>query len=379
MRAVPAGGTEEAAAEAPVGVAAGRLHAAAPEVDPEERALLAFAVAFKGLLRGRMRDAVCVRAEACVARGDLPEEALTEEPIYRWWSAALRAQQDFYVDVTAAIVDRQLEALAATARTIARDPGPGSLTLDPSVRVPTYQAAVDIHCVPGSYFLERIADDVGPGARSELGSLAFAMGRHGAMNEDKGVVAAEFARSFAPDLAIRRILDLGCTIGMSTLAWCDAFPAAEVHAVDVSAPCLRYGHARARALGRCVHFRQADAEALPYPDGSFDVVASHILLHETSRAALPRIFAECHRVLVPGGAMVHVEVPIRDLDPAAAFLARWDAWNNNEPFWGHLAGLDLAGLCVQAGFPQEGVVETVVPSAHQKAGGWLVLAARKPA
>ncbi len=356
-----------------------RLHAAAPEVHPEEQALLDFAVAFKGFLRGPMRAAVLARAEAQAAAGAELETMVPAELVYRWWSAALRAQQEFYVDVTAAIVDRQLEALASTARAIASAPGPGSLVLDPRVKVPSYQAAVDIHCVPGSYFLERIPDDVGPGARSELGSLAFTMGQGGALNEDKGVVAARFVKAHAPDLAVRRILDLGCTIGMSTLAWCDAFPDAEVHAIDVAAPCLRYGHARARALGRAVHFRQADAEAVPFPDGSFDVVTSHILLHETSRAALPRILAECFRLLAPGGFMIHVEVPIRVRDRAAAFLAGWDARNNNEPFWGHLAGLDLAGLCAAAGFPRASVVETVVPSAHGKPGGWLVLAARRPA
>jgi ubiquinone/menaquinone biosynthesis C-methylase UbiE len=61
------------------------------------------------------------------------------------------------------------------------------------------------------------------------------------------------------------------------------FPHARVHAVDVSAPALRYAHARSELSGRAVHFRQASAEELPWEDDSVDLVCSHILMHETSR------------------------------------------------------------------------------------------------
>src|SRR3546814_10759893 len=73
---------------------------------------------------------------------------------------------------------------------------------------------------------------------------------------------------------------------MSTLPYVDAYPEAEVHAIDLSAPSLRFAHARAESLGKAVHFRQANAEHAPYGDGSFDLVVSHILLHELSCGAL---------------------------------------------------------------------------------------------
>ena len=41
-----------------------------------------------------------------------------------------------------------------------------------------------------------------------------------------------------PALKPRRILDLGCTVGNSTLPYAEAFPGAEIHAVDVSTPLL---------------------------------------------------------------------------------------------------------------------------------------------
>src|SRR3546814_19104901 len=79
---------------------------------------------------------------------------------------------------------------------------------------------------------------------------------------------------------------------MSTLPYVDAYPEAEVHAIDLSAPSLRFAHARAESLGKAVHFRQANAEHAPYGDGSFDLVVSHILLHELSCGALDRVRSE---------------------------------------------------------------------------------------
>ena len=291
----------------------------------------------------------------------------------------MRAQQEFYVDITAQVVERELPDLIARYRRITAGPTLGSLTLDPSVKLPPYQGEVDIHCVPGSYFLERTEDDVWAGARSDLGSFIFSMGKHGALNEDKGVAGAAFIKGRYPDLRPVRILDLGCTVGLSTLPYCEAWPEAEVHGLDLSAPSLRYAHARAEALGRKVHFRQGDAEHTPYEAESFDLVVSHILLHETSKAALERIVAECWRLLRPGGVMLHVEVPVRRTEAFDQFMTNWDSLNNNEPFWSTLGEMDLVGPAVRAGFPADSVFEAVVPTHNAKAGGWLGYGARKPA
>jgi 2-polyprenyl-3-methyl-5-hydroxy-6-metoxy-1,4-benzoquinol methylase len=366
-------------------------HLMLADVDADEQARVDFAIALKGLLRGRLRaglsEAFAQEAgPAYTARhGSAPQswqqirEAMAQTPGYRWWSATLRAQQEYYVDLTAEIVERQLPELINRAQALTGGRTAGSLVLDPTVGVPTYQALVDIHCVPGSYFLERGPDDVAQGARSDLGAFVFAGGRHGGMNEDKGAAGAAFLKDRFPDLEVRSILDMGCTVGQSTLAWCAAFPDAEVHAIDIAAPCLRYGHARAESLGRAVHFRQANAEATPYADARFDVVVSHILLHETSAAALPRIFAEAHRLLRPGGVMLHIEVPTRRTDPFEQFLANWDCRNNNEPFWEILSGMDVRAPALAAGFPAESIFESVVPTAFAKSGDWLGIGARKAA
>ena len=316
---------------------------------------------FKPRIRARYESELAPRfaAEAGRAPRDADEVAALVEPdsAYRWYSALARAQHELYVDATAECVERQAQALAEHCSAQRATATGGSLTLDPALPLPEYQREVDIHCVPGSYFAELGPDDVYAGARYELGISLYTLGRHGLLNDSKGRTGVALLRERFPDLVPRRILELGCTCGNSTLPYAEAWPAAEVHALDLSAPALRYAHARASALGHAVHFRQANAEHTPYGDGQFDLVVSHILLHETSRSALPRIVAECHRLLRPGGLMLHLEIP-RGSTPFQQFMYNWEVWNNNETFAVHMTGLDLAGLAVAAGF-EPGKVEAL--------------------
>ena len=120
---------------------------------------------------------------------------------------------------------------------------------------------------------------------------------------------------------------------------------------------LRYGHARAEAMSVPVHFRQANAEALPYEDNSFDLIVSHILLHETSAKAICNIMAECRRVLKPNGVTLHVDLSLYDgMDPFEAFMLDWDTQHNNEPFWTTFREMDPTALMTGAGFEAEDVI-----------------------
>jgi ubiquinone/menaquinone biosynthesis C-methylase UbiE len=168
----------------------------------------------------------------------------------------------------------------------------------------------------------------------------------------------------APDFQPARILDMGCTIGNSTLPWKELFPNAEVVGIDVSAPMLRYAHARAGALDVAVEFVQANAESTEFESGSFDLVTSCLLLHETSARALPRILAESRRLLRPGGIMAHLDVPqVIGLHPLQAFLTSWEEENNNENFAHLIREMDLPATARQAGWPAEAVSQPNIPMA----------------
>ena len=69
-----------------------------------------------------------------------------------------------------------------------------------------------------------------------------------------------------------RVLDVAAGNGNATLAAARRF--AEVTSTDYVPALLESGRSRAAAEGASVHFQEADAENLPFPDGSFDVVLS---------------------------------------------------------------------------------------------------------
>ncbi len=283
---------------------------------------------------------------------------MTHVPYHQFWSALLRRSQEMMWDCGIDVTERQLPALIETFRAIRDQDGEdtGSLRLNPDLPIPPYLTATDIHIQPGSYHTEQAAaDDVAAGAIFETGIQAYGWGIN------LGGALLKHFREQWPEFAPARILDMGCTIGSSTLPWATAFPDAAVHAIDTGAPILRYAHARARSLGVAVHFSQQNAERTDFEAGSFDLVLSHILLHETSRKALPRIMAECRRLLRPGGLMLHLEVPRGDT-PMEQFMHDWESYNNNESFSRFMTDIDLCAVAVQAGWsPDEVSLQIVNP------------------
>jgi SAM-dependent methyltransferase len=246
-----------------------------------------------------------------------------------------RLYQELKQDYGQVIVERQSADLNARARKYHNAPAGGSLRLNPGLPIPRYQTAADLHCMPGSYHTDRGDDDVWAGAVYDPGVYYFAMGALGPYNEDMGVAMCRWLAENFPKLNPRRILDMGCTVGHSTTPYALAFPDAEIHAIDVAAPVLRYAHARAQSMGFGINFSQQDAERTNFDDASFDLVVSHILLHETSRRAVFNIMKESRRLLRSGGLAIHIEAPIQNdqLTPLDAFSQDWATHYNAEPFW----------------------------------------------
>jgi ubiquinone/menaquinone biosynthesis C-methylase UbiE len=284
--------------------------------------------------------------------------AMEQEEFNQVWGALRRTTQELMFDSIGESVERLAGDLMNRAEGLTKPTNSrrqGSLALDPSLDIPRYQTAVDIHCKPGGYHSELTQEDLFAGAEYDRSYNLFAMGASGPLNDDMGRSVARYASRTFADLKPRRILEIGCTVGHSTLPYCDLFPNAEVYAIDVAAPCLRYAHARAESLGYAVHWSQQNGEHTNFPDGHFDLIVSHILFHETSNKALRNILAECHRLLSKGGAMVHFEAPqYEDMpDPYDHTLGDWSTHYNAEPFWGTLHDQNLRQLMQEAGFAKD--------------------------
>ncbi|MEP3050702.1 MAG: class I SAM-dependent methyltransferase [Erythrobacter sp.] len=291
-------------------------------------------------------------------------EAMNKEPWHQAWSALKRNSMELRQQNGRALVLRQIEDLIAKAEAI--NSGSNTLSLDPAVKTPYYQDAVDIHCMPGSYHGEEIENDISAGANYDCGMFATTAGGLGALTDGGGQALVKWIKEQRPGWSPRRILDIGCTIGHNIVPLALAFPECEIIAIDTAAPVLKYGHARAKALGaNNISFIQCNAEDLSdWPDGHFDWVQTTMFLHELSATSLPQIIREGFRVLAPNGLMFHLEQPAySDAMPLyEQFIRDWDAFNNNEPFWSAMHAIDLNQVMEDAGFARESLFE-----AHVKA------------
>ncbi|BDG02414.1 class I SAM-dependent methyltransferase [Anaeromyxobacter oryzae] len=104
----------------------------------------------------------------------------------------------------------------------------------------------------------------------------------------------------------KRVLDVGCGTGALLAELREAKPARLV-GIDPDPAMLAQAEPKLRAAGVTAELLRGSADALPFPDGSFDVVVSSLMFHHldgpTKRAAL----REWRRALAPRGALVLVD------------------------------------------------------------------------
>jgi SAM-dependent methyltransferase len=127
---------------------------------------------------------------------------------------------------------------------------------------------------------------------------------------------------YARDIAARaaalgpqHILETAAGTGIVTEALARALPQADIVATDLNQAMLDVAAERVRAAN--VRFQQADAQALPFADGEFDLVLSQFgVMFFPDRVGAYR---EVRRVLKPGGRVLFLE-HVRSQDPRRA---RW--------------------------------------------------------
>jgi ubiquinone/menaquinone biosynthesis C-methylase UbiE len=126
-----------------------------------------------------------------------------------------------------------------------------------------------------------------------------------------------------------RALEIGAGTGYFTLNMVRAGVIDHAVATDISPGMLRRLSETAGELGVEVEAVEADAEALPFPDASFELVMGHAVLHHLPD--LDRAMSEFRRVLAPGGTIVFMGEPSRHGD-RLAIVPKW-VGGMVEPAW----------------------------------------------
>jgi len=94
----------------------------------------------------------------------------------------------------------------------------------------------------------------------------------------------------------RPVLEIGCGMGCMAMNW--ASQGAKVTAIDLNPVAVAQTSRRFEAFGLNGEISEADAESLPFADGTFDFVYSWGVLHHTP--GIRQAIKEIYRVLRPG-------------------------------------------------------------------------------
>jgi len=126
-----------------------------------------------------------------------------------------------------------------------------------------------------------------------------------------------------------KVLEIGCGLGTDGAQFAEA--GADYTGVDLTEAAVELARRRFELFDLPGTFKTADAENLPFPDESFDLVYSHGVLHHTPETG--KAIQEIHRVLRPGGRAVvmlyhrgsyNYRVNISLLRRAGAQLLKWE-------------------------------------------------------
>lgn len=149
-----------------------------------------------------------------------------------------------------------------------------------------------------------------------------------------------------------RLLDVACGTGRFLRSVRLAYPAMRLAGLDLSAAYL--DEAR-RHMGRLrpAELIAGNAEAIPLPDASCDIVTTIFLFHELPAQVRRRVAAEMARVLRPGGLLVLVDSLQPGDRPRFDGLLELFPARFHEPYYrGYLAD-DLAALLDNVGLVEQ--------------------------
>jgi SAM-dependent methyltransferase len=264
--------------------------------------------------------------------------------------------------------------------------GSSQLELNPDLVIPRHQTKVDIHRMPGGYLKDEGEEDFWSGVLYDHGVFLYGRGWLGPLNDECGhSIIEKVLKPYYPQLNPQKILDMGCSVGHSTLPYAQAYPEAQVWGIDLGASLLRYATVRANGLGQKVYFAQQNAEKTDFEDNSFDLVISHIIMHELPNPAKQRVFEESYRLLKTGGLMLHLDTLLYmcPSNPMFRYFRDTETYYNSEPFVGCAELEDLTRLALEAGFAPEHCHPYKVPGYYAEQQGstqprWLTFCGVKP-
>lgn len=157
------------------------------------------------------------------------------------------------------------------------------------------------------------------------------------------------------------ILDVGCSVGMSTFSLQAAYPTAKITGLDLSPHFLAIAnyntHTKHSQLADSLQWIHATAEQTGLLDNSVDFVSCFLIFHELPQDASRQILREIRRVLRPNGYFA-----LMDMNPHSDIYVKMPPYiltllKSTEPYLDQYFAFDLASELVAAGFEAPSITE----------------------
>jgi ubiquinone/menaquinone biosynthesis C-methylase UbiE len=172
------------------------------------------------------------------------------------------------------------------------------------------------------------------------------VGAAGAMRRQALPAIADYVRG--KDQRGLSMLDVACGTGRFLGQAAQAFPALPMTGIDLSAAYIE--EARRHLAGRrTITLAEGNAEALPLPDASQDIVTSIFLYHELPQEVRRTVTKEIARVLKPGGIYVFIDSLQWGDKPSYDGMLEAFPVRFHEPYYENFLGDDLPALLESCG------------------------------
>jgi len=146
-----------------------------------------------------------------------------------------------------------------------------------------------------------------------------------------------------------RLLDVGCGTGRTLHQIARAHPHLRLHGADMSPAYIKQARKRLLDIEE-ITLAAENGEALPWADGTFDIVTSVYMFHELPRNARRNVVREMFRVVRPGGLVVIEDSAQLSESGSLEPVLRGFPAEFHEPFYADYLEDDLAGILREVGF-----------------------------
>lgn len=160
----------------------------------------------------------------------------------------------------------------------------------------------------------------------------------------------------------KQVIDLGCSVGRSTMTLQDTFCGVAAIGVDLSPYFLAVAQHAERVENRGqsspIRWIHAAAEETSLPNNSADLVSACLMFHELPTSAAEDIIAEAYRLVRPGGYFA-----IMDMNPQSEIYRQMPPYvltllKSTEPYLDQYFMLDVEETFQAVGFERPEIVES---------------------